>query len=87
MHAASLSDWVAFLSLGVGIGALVAIPFVGWVKADYWLVDDWQPVRDRVTNAVANAKYDAREAYRRAAVTAAALLLLLAAPHSPEASR
>lgn len=87
MTAVSFSGWVAFLSLGLGIGATVAIPFVGWVNADYVLVADWQPVRDRVTNAVANAKYDAREAYRRAAVTAAAFLLLLAAPHSPEASR
>ena len=80
MTAVSPSDWVAFLSLGLGIGATVAALFVGWVDADYLLVDDWQPVRDRLLVEVANAKYDARTAVRDAAVSVAAIF-------TPEATR
>lgn len=80
MQAASFSDWAAFLSLGLGISATVAIPFVGWFDADYLLVEDWQSVRDRVLVEVTNARHMACEARRAAAVAAVALLLRLSAP-------
>lgn len=80
MSAASLSDWVAAVSIALSVCSTVTIPFLLWVDADYLLVADWQPVRDRLLVEVANARHMAREARRRAAVTAAALLLLLSVP-------
>jgi hypothetical protein len=86
--AASPADWAAFLSLGTAISAGVSIPFFLFVDAD--LADfDPRPALDQlarsgridpVLNAVANAKHDAREVRQRAALTVAALLLLLSAP-------
>jgi hypothetical protein len=86
--AASLTDWAACLSLGTAITAGVSIPF--WLLVDAELADfDPRPALGRlvrsgridpVLNAVANARHDAREARRRAAITVAALLLLLSAP-------
>jgi hypothetical protein len=76
----TLSELVAFLSLGISLSATAAIPFVGWVNADYLLVADWQPVRDRLLVEVVRARHTAVEARRAAAVTAAGLLLLLSAP-------
>lgn len=78
---ASLSDWFAFLSLGLAISAAGAIPVVLWVEADYLLVSDWQSLADRVLVEVVRA----RHTLRAVPVTAAALLLLLTA--APEATR
>lgn len=80
MTAVSLSDWVAFLSLGTAISATAAIPFLAWVDADYLFLPDWQPVADRLLVEATRAHHAAQDARRRAAVTVAGLLLLLSAP-------
>jgi len=76
----SLTDWAAFLSLGTAIGAAVSIPFWLWVDADYLLIEDWQPLRDRALVETTRARQTARHARQQAAVTTAGLLLLLSAP-------
>ncbi|MFI2761333.1 hypothetical protein ACH5A3_21065 [Streptomyces echinatus] len=86
MTASSLADWAAFLSLGAALSAASAIPFLLWVDADYLLVSDWQAVGDRVLVEATNLRHAAQGARRKAAVTVAALLLLLSAP-APEATR
>jgi hypothetical protein len=81
----SFSDWVAVLSLGTGITAAVSIPVLLLADAEPGDFDPRPAVRravesgrfDRVLIVVANAKYDARTAVREAAVSAAALLMLL----------
>lgn len=88
MTAASPADWAAFLSLGTAIPAAALAPWLLLLDAD--LADfDPRPALDRLARsgridplllAVANAKHDAREARRWAAITVAALLLLLTAP-------
>lgn len=72
----SVSDLLAFLSLGLGISAAFGIP-LAWVDADYLLLPDWQPLGDRLLVESRRAVDSARAVQRRAAVTAAALLLLL----------
>ncbi|MFF7130046.1 hypothetical protein [Streptomyces sp. NPDC008240] len=86
MTPASFSDWAAAVSIALSVCSAVTIPFVLWVDADYLLVADWQPVRDRVLVEVTNARHTVRDIQRRLAVTAAALLLLLSAP-TAEVSR
>ena len=81
MSAASLSDWAAFLSLGLSLSATASIPFVLWVDADYLLLPDWRVVGDRLLVETARA----RHTIRTAPVSAAALLMLLTA--APEAIR
>ncbi|WP_225825670.1 hypothetical protein [Streptomyces naphthomycinicus] len=76
----TLTDLAAFLSLGAGVSAAVSLPFVLWVDADYLLVENWQAVGDRVLVEVTNLRHATRDARRSAAVTVAALLLLLSAP-------
>ncbi|MFF7130326.1 hypothetical protein [Streptomyces sp. NPDC008240] len=76
----SLSDWAAAFCAALSVCSAVTIPFVLWVDADYLLVADWEPVRDRVLVEVTNARHAAHDIQRRLAVTAAALLLLLSAP-------
>jgi hypothetical protein len=88
----SLSDWTAFLSLGVGGAAAFSAPFHLFVDAD--LADfDPRPALSRAVEsgrmdvlliAVADAKYDVRAAAetarhvpRDAAISLAALLALL----------
>ncbi len=84
----TLADWSAFLFLGVGGYAAPSVPYFLFVDAD--LADfDPRPAVSRVLEsgrldllliAVADAKYDVREAAhasREACRDAAALLLLL----------
>lgn len=84
----SLSEWAAFLSLGVGGAAALSAPFHLFVDAD--LADfDPRPALSRLVEsgrvdllliAVADAKYDARAAVHASRETcrdAAALVLLL----------
>lgn len=80
MTAVSLSDWAAAVCAAVSVCSTVVIPFVLWVDADYLLIADWQPVRDRLLVEAVNARHMAREARRVAAVGAVALLLRLSAP-------
>jgi hypothetical protein len=95
------AEWVAFLSLGLSISSAVSIPFWLFVDADLADFDPRLAVRravesgryDRLLCAAANAKHDtraavdrARRAPRDAAISAAALLLLLS-PAAPEATR
>lgn len=82
MSAAGLSDWAAFLSLSVALSAAAAIPFVGWVDADYLFVADWQVVGDRLLVEVVRAK----GTVRTVPVTATALLMLLS-PAALEGAR
>jgi hypothetical protein len=82
-----LSEWAAVLSLGlVPVGAIgFALAFAG---TDLAYFDPRPALRraiesgrvDPVLCAVANAKHDAREKTRQAALSAAVLLLLLTAP-------
>ncbi|MEU6597925.1 hypothetical protein [Streptomyces flaveolus] len=81
MTVASLTDWAAFLSLGVSLSAAASIPFLLWVDADYLLVADWQALSDRVLVETTRAK----DTVRAVPVTAAVLLMLLNA--APEATR
>lgn len=76
----SVSDLLAFLSLGTGIAATFAVPFLLWVNADYLLVADWQVVGDRLLVESRRAVDAACVARRRAALSTAALLLLLSTP-------
>lgn len=84
----TLAEWAAFLSLGVSIPAAASVPF--WLTYDADLVDfDPRPAvfrlvesgrLDLVLIAVADAKYDVREAVhvsREACRDLAALLILL----------
>lgn len=80
MTAVSLSDWAAAFCAALSVCSTVVIPFLLWVDADYLLVADWQPVRDRLLVETVRARHTTHEARRRAAVTVAALLLLLSAP-------
>lgn len=86
MHTASSSDWAAAVSAAVAVCSATAIPFLLWVDADYLLVKDWQALGDRVLVEVTNARHALLDARRTAAVTAAALALILSAP-APEALR
>lgn len=43
----SLSDLLAFLSLGTAVSAVFSLP-LAWVDADYLLLPDWQPLGDRL---------------------------------------
>lgn len=86
MTAASLSDWAAFLSLGISLSAAASIPVLLWADADYLLIEDWQAAGDRVLVEATNLRHAAQDARRAAAVSVAALLLLLSAP-TPEATR
>ncbi|MGW5430413.1 hypothetical protein ACWET9_24855 [Streptomyces sp. NPDC004059] len=93
MTAVSLADWAACLSLGASISAAVSIPFWLFVDADLADFDPRPAVRravaagrlDPLLIAVANTRHDAHAAIRQAAVTAAALAMLLTA--APEATR
>ncbi|MFE9448372.1 hypothetical protein [Streptomyces sp. NPDC006739] len=73
MAAASLSDWAAFLFLGLSISAAGAVPVVAWVDADYLLVADWTPLTDPVLVETARL----RDALRDVGRDAAALVILL----------
>lgn len=75
MASVSLSDWFAFLSLGLSISAAGAVPVVLWVDADYLLVSDWRAVGDRLLVESRRAI----DTVRAVPVTAAALLMLLTA--------
>jgi ABC-type phosphate/phosphonate transport system substrate-binding protein len=101
MHTHTLTEWAAFLSLGVSGYAAFSAPYFLLVDAELRDFDPRPAVRraiesgryDALLIAVANAKHDARataERVRRAplhaAITAAALLALLI-PASPEATR
>ena len=87
-----LSEWAAVLSLGVGVHGAFSAPYFLFVDATARDFDPRPAVRraiesgrmDSVLCAVANAKYDARAAAARArhiprdaAITTAALLMLL----------
>lgn len=87
-HTRDLAEWFAFLSLGVGFHAALSAPYFVFVDAD--LCDfDPRPAVSRLVEsgrldllliAVADAKYDVREAVhaaREACRDAAALLILL----------
>lgn len=76
MNAVSLSDWFAFLSLGLSISAAGAIPVVLWVDADYLLVSDWRAVGDRVLVEVVRVRHIVCDARRAASSVVTALLLL-----------
>ncbi|MFI5687833.1 hypothetical protein [Streptomyces sp. NPDC051636] len=94
MSAHSPAEWVAFLSLGVGGYAALSVPYFLLVDAD--LADfDPRPAMSRLVEsgrldpllvAVANVWHDVRLSLREAAVSAAALLMLLS-PASPEGAR
>ena len=88
MHTHDLAEWAAFLSLGVGAHASLSVPYFLTVDAD--LADfDPRPAMSRAVEsgrldllliAVADAKYDVREAVhasREACRDLAALLILL----------
>lgn len=95
------AEWAAFLSLGLSISSAASIPFwlmVDAVPADFnpcprlaRAIESGH--YDRLLCAVANAKHDthaavsrARRTPRDAAISAAALLMLLS-PAAPEATR
>lgn len=82
MSAHTPAEWAAVLSLGVGSYATGAAALLAFVDADLpnvrRLIEN--PVGDRLLVAVTHARYEAREAGRRAALNAAALLLLLSGP-------
>lgn len=88
MTAASPAEWAACLSLGTAISAAASIPFFLFVNAELSDFDPRPAVRravesgrfDPLLQVVSHAKHDVREARRRAAITVAALLLLLSAP-------
>lgn len=95
------AEWVAFLSLGLSISSAASIPFWLFVDADLADFDPRPALAravesgryDRLLCVVANAKYDTHAAVARArrapgdaAISAAALLLLLS-PAAPEATR
>lgn len=90
MHAASPAEWLQMLSLAVGIhGAYSAVWFL-LVDADLADFDPRRllatPAGERAVVAVFNAKADARAAAQRAALSAAALLMLLTS-NAPESVR
>jgi hypothetical protein len=94
-HTHSLAEWAAFLLLGVGVHAALSVPYFLAVDADLADFDP-RPVLSRAVEsgrvdllliAVADAKYDVRataervrHALRDAAISLAALLMLLSAP-------
>ncbi|MFI1165564.1 hypothetical protein ACH4UM_18605 [Streptomyces sp. NPDC020801] len=99
-HAASLTDWAAYLSLGTSISAAVSIPvhlFVDAERSDFnprpMLLRALESGRlDPLLNVACNAKADTRAAVawacslpRDAAISLAALLMLLSP--NPEATR
>ncbi|GGW15864.1 hypothetical protein GCM10018980_51170 [Streptomyces capoamus] len=84
--AATVADWAACLSIGISASAAVSLPVLLWADADYLLVKDWQAVGDRVLVEATNLRHTAQDAGRAAAVSVAALLLILSAP-TPEATR
>lgn len=86
MTAASPAEWAACLSLGTAVSAAAAVPVLLWVDADYVLVPDWRVLGDRLLVEVTNARQAAADVRRAAAVSLAALLLILSAP-APEATR
>jgi hypothetical protein len=100
-HTHDLTEWAAFLSLGVGVHGAFSAPYFLFVNATRADFDPRPAVRraiesgrvDPLLVAVANAKYDAHRVADRAkhiprdaAITTAALLALLI-PTAPEATR
>lgn len=95
MSAHTPAEWVAFLSLGLSISSAVSVPFWLFVDADLADFDPRPRLAraiesgryDALLIAAANARHDthaavarARHIPRDAAISAAALLLLLTAP-------
>jgi hypothetical protein len=72
-HTHDLAEWVAFLSLGIGVDAALSVPYFLLVDAEVWawprplvgVVDRARPsarvAADRVLVVVSNARFDARE--------------------------
>jgi hypothetical protein len=87
-HTHDLTEWAAFLSLGIGIHGAFSTPYFLFVNAALADFDPRPALRraiesgrvDPVLCAVANARCCAREKARQAALSAAVLLLLLTAP-------
>lgn len=90
-----LAEWASFLSLGLSISSAASIPFWLTYDADPCDFDPRPAVRRAIESgrfdpalcAVANAKYDARAVAARArhiprdaAISTAALLMLLTTP-------
>jgi hypothetical protein len=78
-HTHSLAEWFAFLLLGVGVHGSYSVPYFLFVDAN---LADFDPrplalrAADRLLVEIVNAKATARDA----ALSAAALLMLLTAP-------
>ena len=101
-HTHSPAEWAQMVSLAVGIWGACSVPYFLTVDADLADFDP-RPAVCRVVEsgavdglliAVTNAKHDAGAAAARvghiprdAAITVAALLLLLSAPSASEATR
>ncbi|MFC9681335.1 hypothetical protein [Streptomyces sp. NPDC056948] len=101
MHAATLPDWAAAISFGIAGYAVLSVPYFLLVDADPSDFDPRPAVRRAIESgrldpaliAVVNTRHAAHEAAdrvrnapRHAAISTAALLMLLTAP-APEATR
>jgi hypothetical protein len=90
MPAADLNEWAAAISVGIAAHAALSVPYFLLVDAN---PSDFDP-RPVLRRAIESGRLDpaliavvnARHAGRDAAITAAALLMLLA-PASPESAR
>jgi len=77
----TLAEWAAFLSLGLSMASATATPYFLLVDADHFAWPNVRPLlesrtADRLLVELVNAKATARDA----ALSAAALLMLLTAP-------
>ncbi len=101
-HTHSPAEWAQMVSLAVGVWGACSVPYFLTVDADLADFDPRPAVSravgsgavDGLLIAVANVKHDARSAAaqvrhipRDAAITVAALLLLLSVPSASEATR
>jgi hypothetical protein len=75
------AEWLAFLSLGLSLTSATASPFLLLVDADHFAWPDLRPLLEsRTADRLLVEVVTAKAVLRDAALSAAALLMLLTAP-------
>jgi hypothetical protein len=81
MHTTTPAEWAAFLSLGLSMASATTVPFVLLVDADHFAWPDCRPLLEsRAADWLLVELVNAKATVRDAALSAAALLMLLTAP-------
>jgi hypothetical protein len=80
-HTHTPAEWLAFLSLGLSLTSATASPFLLLVDADHFAWPDCRPLLEsRTADRLLVEVVTAKAVLRDAALSAAALLMLLTAP-------